>query len=66
MFVNFIFSAKHLKSLSKGGTSPFFLETDGKNPIFRYIYDLLNDCIKGTTKKDAVSAILSDIAVSVG
>lgn len=58
------FSSKYLKTLSKGDVSPFFLDVDGKNPIFRYIYDLLNDGIRGTAKKDAVLAILGDISVS--
>lgn len=62
MFV-LIFSGKSIKSLSKSGGSPFFLG-DNKNPIFRYIYDLLNDGIKGVTKKDVVSTILADISVS--
>lgn len=57
-------SAKYLKALAKSNESPFFLGSDGKNPIFRYIYDLLNDGIRGATKKDAVSTILADIAVS--
>lgn len=56
-------SAKSLKSLAINGESPFFLG-DNKNPIFRYIYDLLNDGIKGVTKKDVVSTILADIAVN--
>lgn len=66
-FTNFVFnfSSKHLKSLTKTDSSPFFLDTDGKNPIFRFIYDLLNDGIRGTTRKDAVLAILADLAVSV-
>lgn len=57
------FRAKYLKSLSKSGESPFFLGNDAKNPIFRYIYDLLNDGIRGATKKDAVTTILAEIAV---
>lgn len=57
------FSTKYLKSLAKSGESPFFLHKDGKNPIFRYIYELLNDGIRGATKKDAVTTILGDIAV---
>lgn len=59
----FVFRAKYLKSLSKSGESPFFLGNDAKNPIFRYIYDLLNDGIRGATKKDAVTTILAEIAV---
>lgn len=59
------FSTKHLKNLSKNGESPFFLGGDGKNPIFRYIYDLLHDCIRGAAKKDAVSTILADLTVSI-
>lgn len=59
-----IFSAKYLKTCSKSGESIFFLGSDGKNPIFRFIYELLNDCIKGATKKDAVATILVEIAVS--
>lgn len=62
MFVLF-FSTKSLKSLVKSGGSPFFLGDD-KNPIFRYIYDLLNDGIKGVTKKDVVPTILADISVN--
>ena len=64
-FVYFLFDfrTKYLKALAKSGESPFFLCKNGKNPIFRYIYELLNDGIRGTTKKDAVTTILSDIAV---
>ncbi|XP_031624361.1 THO complex subunit 2 isoform X2 [Contarinia nasturtii] len=53
---------KYLKSLAKSNENPFFLGNDGKNPIFRYIYDLLHDGIRGVTKKDVVSTILADIA----
>lgn len=59
----YVCSSKHLKALSKENTSPFFLETDGKNPISRYIYNLLTDGIKGNTKKDTLLSILSEIAV---
>lgn len=52
-----------MKTLAKSGESPFFSRHDGKNPIFRYIYELLNDAIRGATKKDAVTAILSDLTV---
>lgn len=58
------FSSKYLKTLSKGDVSPFFLDVDGKNPIFRFIYDLLNDGIRGTAKKESILAILADISVS--
>lgn len=58
------FSSKYLKTLSKGDVSPFFLNVDGKNQIFHYIYDLLNDGIRGTAKKDAVLTVLADISVS--
>lgn len=56
-------STKHLKGLSKEKTSPFFLESDGKNPISRYIYNLLTDGIKGSTKKDMLLPILNEISV---
>lgn len=56
-------SSKHLKALSKENTTPFFLETDGKNPISRYIYNLLTDGIKGNAKKDTLLVILNEIAV---
>lgn len=58
-------STKQLKALSKDGSSPFFLDLDGKNPVFRTIYNLLTDGIKGTIRKDALHAILSEIAVNI-
>lgn len=65
VFLSFVCSAKNLKGLSKENSSPFFLETDGKNPISRYIYNLLTDGIKGIVKKDALLAILNEIAVRI-
>lgn len=65
--LRFVFSSvcstKHLKGASKENSSPFFLETDGKNPVSRYIYNLLTDGIKGNAKKDTLLAILHEIAV---
>lgn len=61
---SFVCSTKHLKVALKENSSPFFLETDGKNPVCRYIYNLLTDGIKGNAKKDTLLAILHEIAVS--
>lgn len=55
--------SKQLKGISKDSSSPFFLDIDGKNPIFRTIYDYLSNGVKGTIKKDVLLAILSDVSV---
>lgn len=62
MFFSFCCSTKYLKSLAKTNTSPFYLDTTNENSIYRFIYDLLNDGIRGTTRKDAILAIIGDLA----
>lgn len=63
---NYLFcSTKYLKGLSKDNSSPFFLDVGSKNPIFRTVYDLLSNGVKGNIKKDVLLAIISDILVGL-
>lgn len=63
-FLLLCFSSKHVKTIQKDNSSPFLLEINGTNPIYRTIYDLLSNGVRGIVKKDVLLAIVTDILVS--
>lgn len=62
-FFIFLFSLKHVKTITKNNNSPLYCNGEKRNLVFRAIYDLLSLGIRGQVKKDLVLSTLSDISV---